>query len=172
MIWLLANGSMRVICETAHAFRDRNGTQIASNGFAKILAKKLDVSEQAEKKAAVFVWGEPAVVFGLRANHVAYAIPAQGLRPRQLPASLRSFVVFGKQAAESKEFAETREVMKDFDFCKIERLSASHLVSMDSFHGTRNEFDQFRILPRRPDDDRFVRIFHPFLEMWMYEILR
>lgn len=175
MVWLASNSFVRCLCETSHNFRDRNGLQNATATFAKVLAKKLDVNEVAEKNVVTFVWGEPAVVFGLRAHRITYAIPTQSLRPPQLPKSLRSFIVFGKQASESAEFAEMGHVRKDFDFCGTERLSPSHLVLMDSFDGSRDEFELFW----RPDVNREngpgivnFRGDAEIPKLWMYEILR
>ena len=169
LAWLISNCVVRSLLGTSHAFQDRAGLQKAANLFSRVIAEQLAVSIEsekqsaAEKEAVALVWGDPAMVFGLRANRVAYVFPVQGLNAIDQPTKLKTFFVFGKQSYESPEYSASWRKLDQCQFRELDRFRPSHLVFMDSYQGDV-DFDHFfdrgtETSPERPS-------------AWIYEIVK
>ena len=132
VVWLVANSTVRSVQGTAHALRDRTSMEVVAASISRTIVHKVDARSPSNDGAIVFVWGEPALVFGLRANGISYVSPIQDLDAIVRRQPLPKFLVFGKQAFDGPAYPVVRAKLEHCELGDIRRIRPSHLVEMDS----------------------------------------
>jgi hypothetical protein len=129
---LVVNCGGRSIAGTAHGWRDRSGVRVASTEIVKMIESNLDAQPFSKDGVIVYVLGEPAVVFDLRADGLANVAPVQDLDFIGQRQPLPTFVILGNQtvqrglpAAKFPKLARCKQLLS-------QRVRNSHLVEMDS----------------------------------------
>ena len=115
---------LRFVCGSAVAWSDRCGIERASIQFAATVKKETRLAGFPENEAIVYVLGEPALVFGLRAEGLGYVGPVQGLEFANAPIRRPTFLAFTPGAVEWKD----ADRFQREDGMMIPR---SHLVLLD-----------------------------------------
>jgi dolichyl-phosphate-mannose-protein mannosyltransferase len=132
VMWMVANSVGRSIEGTAHALRDRTGMEVIADSIASGVLHPADGQALSADGAIFYVWGEPALVCGLRANGLSYVAPIQNLDFLGKPQPLPTFLAFGKQAFESPTFSAERKKLQQFPLWKLFDPRPSELVRFDS----------------------------------------
>ncbi len=132
LLSLLACSSVRSIVGTAHAWKDRAGTQSAVQMFSEQVREITRKAGYSSDEAIVYVCGEPAVVFHLRANGLPLVSPVPNLGFLGQPQPRPTFVVMTSRAAQSEQnkFAWF-EHGSAADLLKLPKVFESDLVQLD-----------------------------------------
>lgn len=134
IVWMTANCVVRSVEGTAHAFEDRTGLAVAATEISKQIEQEIGASGDPKKRVIICVWGEPALVFGLRANGFANVVPVANMESLNRPQPVPTYLVFGKQSFESGEF---QNEFKRLELCQRIPIQPSHLVEMDSLKSVK-----------------------------------
>jgi len=132
IVYLMTNSVIRSYNGTAHAWQDRSGLQSVARQIADQIQQKLESEPRADKGAIVYVWGEPALVYNLRANGLPYVAPVQDLSFVGKPQPLPTYIVYGKHAFDSRQFADNSGYVARCRLFQIYESRPSHLVNLDS----------------------------------------
>ena len=116
---------------SAQVWKDRTGVQKAAEKFAARIRQETSQSGFPENEAIVYVLGDPAIVFGLKAQGMPAVGPAQGLGFMQRPILRPTFVAFPPR--DSAMSQEDREELSSYRFERVDGSPStpSHLVVLD-----------------------------------------
>lgn len=115
---------IRLGCGSAHTWEDRTSIQRGATQFAKTIRTETASSGYPENEAFVYVLGEPALVFGLKAEGLPAVGPAQNMGFEDRPLLRPTFLAFPSRAV---GFDRTRYQREDSYPEK-----PSHLVEFDN----------------------------------------
>ncbi|WP_010582701.1 ArnT family glycosyltransferase [Schlesneria paludicola] len=132
LVWLTTNCLIRLMAGTAHAWSDRTGMAAVSERLASRITDVVGSSANAKTGSIAYVWGEPALVFGLRSEGFRYAVPSQGLASIEKTSAAPTFLLFGNQSFGSTEFSQSRSKLEQYSLKEICHFNPSHLVEMDA----------------------------------------
>lgn len=132
VIWLVANSTVRSVDGTAHAWKDRSSLAETSVAFSKRIAEDCAKSGQATDSVIIYVWGEPAMVFGMHANGFANTFPVPNLKIIEKPQPGPAYLIYGKQSFTSPDFPKQSRLLHNAKLVEFLRIEPSHLVQMDS----------------------------------------
>ena len=147
---LIAITVIRLACGSAHAWNDRTSAQSISEKFAASVKRETAQSGFPETEAIVYVIGEPAIMFGMKAEGLPAVGPVQGLGFMQQPIVRPTFVAFPPR--DSAMSREDREELGSWRFERVDGVPShpSHLVILDDpgFGGSvgTNETKLFRLI--------------------------
>ncbi len=136
VVCMIVNCSVRTIQGTAHAWQERTSLQVVAKEIATNIQSQVGSVTAVDGKAIVYLWGEPALVFGLRANGVHFALPVADLAFTKTRPRLPTFLVLGKQPLEGDPFHTERSYLEACQLREEYRIHPSHLVVMDSLERT------------------------------------
>ena len=157
VVWMTANFIVRSLEGNSHALRDRTSLADIARQFTQKIEQKMRGPGFSKDGLIIYVWGEPALVFNLRASGFAYVLPIQNFDFIGKSQPLPTFVAFGPHAFESPEFENHRKKLDHCKFCQLEHPDLSPLVTMDSPQRTQNT-DGFRFPVTSPT-------------VWLYQVL-
>ena len=122
---------MRLICGSAYAWSDRANVQLVSTKFAAAIKKETALLGFPEDEGVVYVPGDPALFFGLKAAGLSAVGPVQGLGFMQRPLLRPTFVAFPSRESSMSE--DDRDMLSSWRFERVEgtRESPSHIVIFD-----------------------------------------
>ena len=132
LVSLLACSSVRSITGTSHAWKSRTDIQSAARAFAEKVREITRKAGYPGDEAMVYVCGEPAVVFHLRASGLQYVSPVPNLRFLGQPQPRPTFVVITSRAMKSPENVDARFKHAMFgDLLDPQSVFESDLVHLD-----------------------------------------
>ena len=94
VIFLATGMSIRLVSGTANSWKDRTAMQAISERFARVIRQETARSGGPENEALVYVYAEPAIVLGLRAEGLAYVGPAQDAGSLGRDRGVPTFAIF------------------------------------------------------------------------------
>ena len=147
--WVVTNCVVRSIQGTSHAWQDRTCFATAAANIAKMIAQETGSRNLSNDRAVVFVYGEPALVFGLRAQGLQYVLPIQDFDVVRKPVTLPKYLVCGQQLPDQPGSPGILAKLEPVDFSGQSEIHPSHLVEMDSLDngfGTANHRAKPKIL--------------------------
>jgi hypothetical protein len=144
-------------------WQPRTGMQTAARQFAQDIRQQQALDEQTQpREPAIFVFGEPALVFHLRSLGFDIVTPVQEPAPRMKNADLptaRVWLVIGPQGerdpAYARRWPEYREIWRQRDTAEIE---VSDLMLLDLFNPREFNWDspprhvEMRLYAWRPEN--------------------
>ena len=132
LVSLMAVGVLRPIVGAAHVWRDRSELQYASREIATQITDLTASGGVPADEAIVYVFGEPAIVFGLKSNGLPLVAPIQDFGFVSGPQIRPTFFIFSKRAFQQAAFpAEWDRIRDVFTVVLIPRVPKSHLVWFD-----------------------------------------
>ena len=135
MVWLVTCCGVRGMIGASHVWDDRAELSELSNRFAnKITQTALD-SGHPPDEVIVYVYGAPAIFFGLKSNGLVLVAPVQDLGFLVKPHPRHTFLVVGPRAFRSLAF-DPLWASKESPLENVVKvnMSLSHLVCFDEIH--------------------------------------
>jgi 4-amino-4-deoxy-L-arabinose transferase-like glycosyltransferase len=131
VVTLVTISLLRVITGSAHCWRDRGEIQRAASQFAATARREAVKSGFPENEAIVYVIGEPALVFGMKAAGLPAVGPVQGLGFLNSPVLRPTLIAFPSRP--SAMSPADREVLESDRFVAVDKrmVTSSHLVQKD-----------------------------------------
>ncbi len=128
---LALSSGVRLTSGCAHAWNHRTHVQSTSRHFADIVRQESVATGFSEDEAVVYVIGDPALFFGLKAAGLLAVGPVQGLGFMQSPVVRPTFVAFPSR--ESAMSVDDRELLSSwrFESAGDRQELPSHLVFFD-----------------------------------------
>ncbi len=125
------SSAARLMSGSAFAWSDRTCVLSTARQFAADIRKEAASSGFSESEAVVYVMGDPALFFGLKAEGLPAVGPVQGLGFMQSPAVRPTFVAFPSR--DSAMSVDDRELLSSYRFEFASRMQElpSHLVLFD-----------------------------------------
>ncbi|MEI8019576.1 MAG: glycosyltransferase family 39 protein, partial [Schlesneria sp.] len=122
---------LRLMSGSAFAWSDRSDVELMSRQFAGSVKKETMSLGFGEEESVVYVLGEPALFFGLKAAGLQAVGPVQGLGFMERPLLRPTFVAF--PARESAMTEDDRDLLGSWRFERVDgaRESPSHIVIFD-----------------------------------------
>ena len=122
---------MRLMCGSAYAWSDRANVQVISAKFAAAIKKETVTLGFPEDEAVVYVPGDPALFFGLKASGLPAVGPVQGLGFMQAPSQRPTFVAFPWRKSAMSE--DDRDLLFSMRFERVDggEERPSHIVLFD-----------------------------------------
>ena len=132
---------IRLVSGCAFAWSDRTTVQMTSRQFAAEVRKEA-ISSISESEAVVYVIGDPALFFGLKAAGLPAVGPVQGLGFMQRTVVGPTFVAFPSR--DSAMSIDDRELLSSwrFEFASRMQELPSHLVLFDDIPGPSHLFSR------------------------------
>lgn len=140
VVLLALNAAGRSASGTAHAWQDRSSLENVSDKITKIIREQAHTQGPVIDALIVYVWGEPGMVYGLRANGAANVMPVTSLSFVGDRQPVPVYCVFGKQAHDSPVFPEQKRIIDRCQLIEAFPIHPSHLVVMDERNPA--DFDQ------------------------------
>ena len=114
-----------------------------------MIAQETGSRNSSNDRAVVFVYGEPALVFGLRSQGLQYVLPIQDFDVIRKPVALPKYLACGQQLPDQPGSSGILASLVQVDFSGQSEIHPSHLVEMDSLDngfGTANHRAKPKIL--------------------------
>lgn len=131
--WLLAFTVARGATGSLHCWQDRAELARAvesTGGFLKAQARDAGFPEE---EVVAYVYGDPAIVFGLKANHLSLVGPVQNLDFLSTPRVRPTFLIRTDRMAPPASFQdEWTRLQSDFSLVLERPTHVSHLVRLDA----------------------------------------
>ena len=126
---IVAAISIRLLCGSANVWQDRSGLQSMVGQFAGTIRTETSNKGFAENEAIIYVFAEPAIVFGLRSEGLHQVFPAGDLEFMHHPIQRPTYVAFS-----STDSSMPRDMREDLMSARFERADGqlphkSHLVT-------------------------------------------
>lgn len=129
---LLLSTTSRCVMGTMHAWQDRSGLARAVDGIANTLRDETSAAGFPADEAIAYVFGEPPILFGLKANNLPLAGPVQSLEFLTSPHPRPTFLIRSERANRSESFRTQWESHRQaFESETAVQVFESHLVHFD-----------------------------------------
>jgi 4-amino-4-deoxy-L-arabinose transferase-like glycosyltransferase len=152
---MLVSTICRCMAGTMHAWQDRSGLSRAMNSIANNLHDETSGRGFPDDEAIVYVFGEPPVLFGLKANNLPLAGPVQNLAFLATTHPRPTFLILTERAFRSESFrTEWKSKQEAFEPVAVVRVFESHLVHFDQ----NASFPQLNESQRRGESVRVHRV--------------
>ena len=132
MLLIALSSGIRLMSGSAYAWRDRTYSQLTSNEFAASVRKETASLGFPEFEAVVYVLGDPALFFELKAAGLTVVGPIQGLGFMERPIARPTFVAFPSR--------QHQELLGSWRFERVVGITErpSHIVVFDEINPTRD----------------------------------
>ena len=122
---------MRLLCGSANVWSDRSNVQLISTRFAAAVKKETAILGFPEEESVVYVPGDPALFFGLKAAGLSAVGPVQGLGFMQRQLLGPTFVAFPWRKSAMSE--NDRDLLFSMRFERVDggEERPSHIVLFD-----------------------------------------
>jgi len=143
--WLVVCESTRCGMGTAHAWQDRNQVKTVGTQIAARIQEETKTAGFPSDEAIVYVFGEPALVFALKASGMPLVAPSQDLGFLAQPQPRPTFLVRTNRAFRSATFRkEWDRHRNDFQPVAMPTIHESDLVHFDEW----DDFDKLSLKMR------------------------
>jgi 4-amino-4-deoxy-L-arabinose transferase-like glycosyltransferase len=129
---LVVNAGVRSLSGSMLAWQDRTSMNAVARQITEDIRREIGSVSARGGQAIVYVWGEPSLVFHLRAHGLSNVMPVSNLGFVGERQPVPVYLVFGKQAHESASLKDQPSALERCDLIKAFPIQPSSLVLMDS----------------------------------------